>query len=90
MITQSPDTHPDTEKVLILLIRKASSTQKLNQVRSLSQTVIRLSKRALARANPNLSKREVDLLFVSHHYGKELADRLRKYLEERKVDCGKP
>jgi vacuolar-type H+-ATPase subunit F/Vma7 len=41
-----------------------------------------LSKRALARANKSLDEQEVNLLFVSHHYGKDLADRLRKYLEK--------
>lgn len=90
MITQSPDTHPDAEKVLISLIRKANPSQKIHQVRSLSKTVILLSKRAIARANPHLNKREIDLLFVSHHYGQDLADRLRKYLEERISVCGKP
>ena len=82
MITQSSDTHPDAEKVLISLLRKASPAKKLSQVRSLSQTIIKLSKRALARANKNLDEQEVNLLFVSHHYGKNLADRLRKYLEK--------
>ena len=82
MITQSIDTHPDAEKVLISLLRKASPAVKLSQVRSLSQTIIKLSKRALARANKNLDEQEVNLLFVSHHYGKNLADRLRKYLEK--------
>jgi hypothetical protein len=82
MITQSIDTHPETEKVLISLYRKASPAMKLSQVRSLSQTMIQLSKRALARANKNLDEQEVNLLFVSHHYGKDLADRLRKYLEK--------
>jgi hypothetical protein len=89
MKTQSPDTHPKTEKVLISLIQKASPAQKIHQVRSLSQTVMLLSKRAIARANPDLSQRELDLLFVSYHYGEDLADRLRKYLEERSAACGK-
>lgn len=83
MITQSPDTQPDTERKMISLIRKATPTEKINQVRSLSQTVIQLSKRAIARANPNLSNLDIDLLFISYHYGEELAGRLRKYLAER-------
>jgi hypothetical protein len=82
MITQSIDTHPEEEKVLISLFRNASPTKKLSQVRSLSQTMIQLSKRALARANKSLDEQEVNLLFVSHHYGKDLADRLRRYLEK--------
>lgn len=84
MITQSIDTHPKAEKVLISLIRKASPTKKLSQVRSLSQITIQLSKRAIVRANKNIDEQEVNLIFVAHHYGNNLADRLRKYLEKRK------
>ncbi len=83
MITQSTDTHPDIEKVLITLIRKLDPPQKISQVRSLSQTIILLSRRAIARANKNMNENEVNLLFVSLHYGKELADRVHNYLEKR-------
>ncbi len=82
MITQSNDTHPDAERVLISLFRNASPAKKLSHVRSLSRTMIQLSKRALIRANKNLDEQEVNLLFVSLHYGKNIADRLRKYLEK--------
>jgi len=40
-----------------------------------------LSKRAIQRANPDMSEREVDLAFVEHHYGKALAEQLRSYME---------
>jgi hypothetical protein len=85
MKTQSTDTHPNAEKVVISLMRKASPAKKFSQVRSLSQTMMQLSRRAIARANPNLDEQEIDLLFVSLHYGKDLADRLREYLG--KTDC---
>jgi len=83
MMTQSIDTHPKAEKVLISLIRKASPARKLSQVRSLSRVMIQLSKRAIARANKNVDEQEVDLIFVAHHYGSSLAERLRQYLEEK-------
>lgn len=85
MITQSIDTHPKTEKVLIDLIRHANAAKKLSQVRSLSQTMIQLSRRAITRANKNIDEQEVNLIFVAHHYGNDLADRLRRYLEKRKA-----
>lgn len=85
MITQSIDTHPKTEKVLIGLIRQANPARKLSQVRSLSQTMIHLSRRAIARANKNMDEQEVNLMFVAHHYGNDLADRLRKYIENRET-----
>jgi hypothetical protein len=81
MITQSLDTAPQVEKVQIELIRKSSVSMRISRVRSLSQTVMFLSRRAIQRANPSLSEREVDLAFVEHHYGKDLAERLRLYIE---------
>lgn len=84
MITQSTDTNPEVERVLISLLRKLNPTQKLEQVQSFSSSIINLSKRAIDRANPHLSKEEKNILFVKYHYGDELADKLRKYLDQRK------
>ncbi len=84
MISQSPDTAPQAEKVLIELIRKSSVSRRILRVRSLSQTVMFLSRRAIQRANPSLSEREVDLAFVELHYGKDLAERLRSYMERER------
>jgi hypothetical protein len=81
MICQSPDTTPEAEKVQIELIRKSSISRRISIVRSLSQTVIYLSRRAIKRAKPSLSERELDIAFVANHYGEELAGRLRSYLE---------
>ncbi len=84
MISQSPDTAPQAEKVQIELIRKSSVSKRISRVRSLSQTIMYLSRRAIQRANPLLSEREVDLAFVEHHYGKDLAERLRLYMERER------
>ena len=83
MISQSPDTAPEAEKVQIELIRQSSVAGRISKVRSLSQTVTYLSRRAIKRANPFLSERELDIAFVANHYGEELAERLRLYLEHR-------
>jgi hypothetical protein len=82
MTTQSIDTNPEVERVLISLIRKLSIEEKLNRTLNFSSSIINLSKRAIARANPELSKDERNLLFVKYHYGVELADKLRSYQEE--------
>ncbi len=84
MITQSPDTSPEAEKVQIELIRRSSVARRISIVRSLSQTAVYLSRRAIQRANPSMSQREVDLAFVAIHYGEDLADRLASYLENRR------
>ena len=84
MICQSPDTTPQAEKVQIELIRQSSVAKRISIVRSLTQTAMFLSRRAIQRANPSLSEREVDLLFVELHYGKDLAERLRSYMERER------
>lgn len=83
MRTQSVDTNPKAEKFQISLIRQASIAKRIARMRSLSQTVVQLSRRAIMRANPDLSEQELNLIFVSYHYGTELADRLRKYLDRK-------
>jgi len=85
MINQSPDTAPEVEKLQIELIRAASVAGRISLVRSLSQTAMYLSRRAIQRANPSLSERQVDLVFVANHYGQNLAERLGLYLEREQL-----
>lgn len=82
MRTQSPDTDPRVEKVLIELTRKVSIAEKFSQVRELSNLAMQLSRRAIRRANPEISELEVDLLFVKYHYGDDLANRLKRHLDK--------
>jgi hypothetical protein len=84
MKTQSPDTHPDAERVQIELLRQATIAQRFHLVRSLTATTRRLAWRAIREANPEASDQEIDLLFVAVHYGQDLADRLRVYLAQRR------
>ena len=85
MISQSPDTSSQAEKVQIELIRESSVSRRISKVRSLSQTTMYLSRRAIQRTNPFLSEREVDLAFVANHYGENLAECLRLYLEHKQL-----
>ncbi len=85
MISQSPDTSSQAEKVQIELIRESSVSRRISKVRSLSQTTMYLSRRAIQRANPFLSEREVDLVFVANHYGENLAECLGLYLEHEQL-----
>jgi hypothetical protein len=85
MITQSSDTDPQAERVQIGLIRESSVARRISTVRSLSQTVMYLSRRAIRRAKPFLTEREVDLAFVANHYGENLAERLALYLERKQL-----
>ena len=83
MVTQSIDTDPAVEAIQIKLLQQASFAKRFNIMSSLTQTTRQLSFRAIQRANPTLTKQELDLLFVAYHYGSELAERLRIYLEQR-------
>ena len=85
MISQSSDTAPEAEKVQIELIRESSVSKRIATVRSLSQTTMYLSRRAIQRTNPSLSEREVDLAFVAYHYGADLAERLGSYMESKRL-----
>jgi len=82
MKTQSIDTYPETERVLISLIIKESISTKLSHILSLSQTTIQLSKRAITRANKNLDIDQINLLFINYHYGKDLAEQVKKYIDK--------
>ena len=85
MISQSSDTDPRAESVQIELIRESSVARRISTVRSLSQTAMYLSRRAIRRAKPFLTEREADLAFVANHYGEDLAERLALYLERRQL-----
>ena len=80
---QSIDTHPDAENIQISLIRTATIAKRISRTRSFSQSIIQLSRKAIMRANPKLNERELILTFITYHYGDELANRLREYLDQK-------
>jgi PP-loop superfamily ATP-utilizing enzyme len=78
------DTHPQAEKVQTELIRRMSVAERIARMRAWTRMLVHLSRQGIARANPGLDERELDLLWVEHHYGPDLAARLRAYLEKRR------
>lgn len=83
MRTLPLNTRQEVEKFLISLLPNTNTAQKFAQIRSLSQTTIQLSRRAIARANQDLSDEQMDLRFITLHYGKELADNVKNYLDRK-------
>jgi len=77
------DTHPQIEHLQISLLKNQSIAKKFAHVCSLSQTTFQLSKRAIARANQNLDDKQINLLFITYQYGKDLAVRVDEYLNGR-------
>jgi hypothetical protein len=77
---QPNDTHPKAQEKQISLIRQLSVAERISRLRSFSQTIIQLSRRAVTRVNPSLSREELNCKIIAHHYGNDLAERLHKYL----------
>jgi hypothetical protein len=77
------DTALDAERVQVALLRAAPLARRLHLALALSATVIGVARRALARAQPHASARELDLRFVELHYGTETAEGLRTELDRR-------
>ncbi len=83
MKTQSPDTHPQAERVQIQLLREAGTPRRLALTFSLTQTVIALSREGIRKRYPELSERERQVKFVALCYGEDLARRLHADLIRR-------
>ena len=73
------DTTPEIEKIQISLIRKTSIAKRISLLRSISQTAIMLSRRAIMRANPELSEEDIKYKIIEYHYGSDLSERFRRY-----------
>lgn len=83
MRTQSSDTSPEAERVQIALIRQAPVSKRFALVRSLSRVLIDANRQRMRQDHPDLSEKEIALIFVAHNYGQALADRLHAWLEKR-------
>jgi uncharacterized SAM-dependent methyltransferase len=72
------DTSVDVAQAQLRLLREKSAAERAALAIQLSSEVIRASKRAIARAHPELTQQQVGHLFVELHYGKALADAVRQ------------
>jgi len=84
MKTQSSDTHPAAEAIQINLLREAGTSKRLSIAFSLSESVRRLALDAIRRAHPEASDEQALHIFVEVHYGRTLAEQVRKSLEQRR------
>jgi hypothetical protein len=73
MRTQSPDTSPETERVLIELLRQAPAWRRLQLADRMSNTVRSLSLAGLRARHPNASETELRRRFADIHLGPNLA-----------------
>ena len=77
------DTHPDMLLKQIELLRQAGMLRRSTIMLTMTDDIIRLSRRAIQQLHPDWSELEVKLFWAEVHYGKNLADRVRKYLSDR-------
>lgn len=79
------DTSPEMERVWVGLWREKTVAFRCARAFALTGDVIRRSRQALARARPELSQRERDLVWVGLHYGADLEHRVREHLQQREA-----
>ena len=72
------DTASDAEQVQLRLLHEKSPSERLALALRLTSEVILASKRAISRTCPELTEREVDYRFVELHYGRELAEGMKR------------
>jgi hypothetical protein len=78
------DTDPETRRVHLELLRRATPARRLRLALSLSRTVMGLSRAGLLRRLAGAPPEELGLRFVALHYGADLADALRADLASRR------
>ncbi len=67
--------------VQVELLRRQSVGQRVARMRSLSSEVIEMSRRAIRNLHPDWSERDVLLEWAAVHYGRDLADKVRCYMD---------
>jgi hypothetical protein len=77
-MTAPTDTSVDVARAQLRLLRDKSPAERGDLALQLSSEVIKACKRAIARAHPELTPRQVGHLFVELHYGRALADAVRQ------------
>ena len=76
------DTHPTVERKQIDLLRQAGSTEsRLALGLRMSEEAIRISRRELRRLHPNMTDRQIALVWVKLHYGDDIFERLERFFE---------
>ena len=83
MKTQSADTHPDAERMLIHLIRTASMSKRFRLIQSLTQGAFWSNIQAWRQRHPNASEHDAALQVVSHSYGSLVTEQVREAFVQR-------
>jgi len=79
------DTSPEAYAVQLELLRRLSPNQRLSKAFALSRQVKRMAMEAIRRRHPELEEDAIRLKFIELTYGKDLADDVRRWQEERAI-----
>ena len=85
MRTQSVDTSPDAEQVLISMIRKAPVSRRFGFVQSWTRSMVEGGKLNVRQVYPGSTNQDVELLYAERQYGKDVADELRVAVQKHYV-----
>lgn len=83
MRTQSVDTHPEAERVMIELIRRAPMSKRFQLVQSLTQSAFWATMHAWQERHREASEQEAAVHVLSYSYGPDLAKLVQAALERR-------
>jgi hypothetical protein len=79
------DTSLEFQDMQIELLSKKNVHERLALTFALSEAAISLAQRALKRAMPKSSESDRQIKFIDIHYGKELSELYKTYIEMRRL-----
>jgi len=79
----SRDTTPEAHEMHVTLLREAGPERRFGLLRSLTCSVVQMSRSAVQRAYPRLQEREAHLQWVAHVYGRDWAEFIRRCDDQR-------
>lgn len=82
--TQSSDTSEAAERAQFEMLRRAGSRRRLELARAQTATATRIARSRIAHAHPEWNEQEIGLHWTAIMYGDEIAQRVRRALQQRK------
>jgi len=79
-MTGHSDTSSEAQRVREELLRRATPAERFAMCCRMTAEVRALSRRALARARPDLRPADLSIEWISIHYGSDIADAVRRRL----------
>ena len=82
-LDNTTDTSPDAAAVQLECLRQMTPRERIRKTCAMSRLVKNMAFDAIRRRHPDLSDRDVQLIFIELTYGKNLADDVRSWQQEK-------